>query len=53
MADHVTIVERDNEDGGGKLSYLPRDIDDCHYHHISNETYAAVSDCDGYIVSAS
>uniref|UniRef100_A0AC35F0Q0 Peptidase M12B domain-containing protein n=1 Tax=Panagrolaimus sp. PS1159 TaxID=55785 RepID=A0AC35F0Q0_9BILA len=46
MADHVTIVERNSEDGGGSLQYVQRNIDDCHYHHISNETYAAISDCD-------
>uniref|UniRef100_A0A7E4UU34 Peptidase M12B domain-containing protein n=1 Tax=Panagrellus redivivus TaxID=6233 RepID=A0A7E4UU34_PANRE len=46
MADHVTIVERDTADGGGSLQYISRDIDDCHYHHVSNDTIAAVSDCD-------
>lgn len=50
MADRVTIVNRDSADGGGTLQYIERNVDDCHFHHESNHTYAAVSNCDGNVV---
>lgn len=51
LANHVTVVQRDREDGGGSLDLgEPVVADDCHYHHYSNHTYAAVSNCDGNLV---
>lgn len=52
LAPRVTIVERTGSDGGGKL-HLQRGMDekDCHFHHTSNHTYAAISNCDGNLVS--
>uniref|UniRef100_A0A914CK41 Peptidase M12B domain-containing protein n=1 Tax=Acrobeloides nanus TaxID=290746 RepID=A0A914CK41_9BILA len=49
MADRVAVVHRDRAEGGGKLEFIERQVDDCHFHHISNETYAAVSNCDGNV----
>ncbi|KAI1707981.1 thrombospondin type 1 domain-containing protein [Ditylenchus destructor] len=51
IADHLTIVERDHQSGGSlDLNFANEDnlpVDDCHFHHRSNETFAALSTCDG------
>lgn len=45
----VTVV-RKNEKKGGSLDFGST-IDSCHYHHYGEKVYAAISNCDGRIVS--
>jgi hypothetical protein len=49
LGSHVTVVQRDRSDGGGSLEYGKGEetTEDCHYHHMSNHSYASVSNCDG------
>lgn len=51
VSSHLATIHR-NGDRGGRLhvDLQPRS---CHYQHRSNETFAAVSTCDGNLVSAS
>ncbi|CAD5234271.1 unnamed protein product [Bursaphelenchus xylophilus] len=41
----ATVVSREGHQGGGKLEFVG-DHEDCHYHHESNHTMAAISTCD-------
>lgn len=43
------MVQRNNEDGGGRLEIVPDPlsaVDDCHFHHESEHTLLSVSNCD-------
>lgn len=51
IADRVTVVHRERVNGGGQLDFVEANTtDDCHFHHFSNHTFAAISTCDGSLV---
>ncbi len=48
-AQHLAVIYR-GRGGGGRLAMDERPKS-CHYRHVSNDSYAAVSTCDGQLVS--
>lgn len=50
VSPHLKTVYRDAR-GGGRLD-IGRTPISCHYHHKSEEVYAAISNCDRNLVSA-
>lgn len=51
LSSGVTVVKK-NEKKGGSLDFGST-LDSCHYHHYGEKVYAAISNCDGRIVSES
>lgn len=49
ISPHLKTVFR-NENSGGRL-IIGQTPNSCHYHHKSKEIYAAISNCDGNLVS--
>jgi hypothetical protein len=47
---NMVTVYRNSAEGAGRLLVDSRPKD-CHYHHKSNHTYAAISTCDGNLVN--